>query len=236
MTQKPNTSPDFLKFAGRRKGRPLREGRHDALDVMEKGYCIPREIDPHKPTDPKEFFGTMKPEKIWLEIGFGNGEHLIGQAARHPGIGFIGCEPFINGVSAAAHAMIQQKLHNVRFWADDAMLLLPHLKKESFDRIFLLFSDPWPKTRQHKRRVIQPKTVELFASLLKPGGELRLATDHANLAEWMLIHVTANPHFMWKSFADAQWRETPDDWIETRYQQKAAQQGRLAYFMDFTKR
>lgn len=225
------SKPDFLKFAGRRKGRPLHGERERALrEVTEKFYLPAPSCDVK--ADPKTFFPDPKPDKLWLEIGFGNGEHLIGQAMAHPAIGFIGCEPYLNGVSAAAKDVVKNDLTNIRFWADDAMLLLPHLMPESFDRIFILFSDPWPKSRQHKRRVVQPHTLTLFATLLKKGGTLRLATDHTDLAEWMLEHVSADPHF---KQANADWRAVPEDWIETRYQQKAALQGRLPYFMDFEK-
>ena len=225
--------PEFLKFAGRRKGRPLREGREEAFNAVTDQFAVPVPATDVK-TDPRDYFPN-RPEKLWLEIGFGNGEHLIGQAMRHPEIGFIGCEPFINGVSAASKDVVRNDLKNIRFWSDDAMALLPHLKPESFDRIFLLFSDPWPKKRQHKRRVIQPNTVSLFASLLRKGGELRLATDHPDLAEWMLIHVNDSKLFKRLPDETADWSAIPSDWIETRYQQKAALQGRLPFFMDFAK-
>ncbi len=226
--------PDFLRFAGRRKARPLRGERQRSLEKISQEFYVPP-VDANTKTDPLDFFTSFKPEKLWLEIGFGNGEHMIGQSLLHPEIGFIGCEPFINGVSAAAKDVAKHDIRNIRFWADDAMLLLPYLKSESFDRIFILFSDPWPKSRQHKRRVIQPKTVSLFASLLKHGGQLRVATDHTGLAEWMLEHISDSKLFKRLPDNTADWSAIPEDWIETRYEQKAALQGRLPYFMDFSK-
>jgi tRNA (guanine-N7-)-methyltransferase len=105
----------------------------------------------------------------------------------------------------------------------------------SIDRFYLLFNDPWPKTRHYKRRFIQPHTVELLARILKPGALLRLATDDKSLAEWMLLHVVQNSQFVWNNWQNAEWSVAPEDWIETRYQQKAAQQGRLAHYLDFTR-
>lgn len=210
-------------FFGRRKGRPLNTGR---LDTLGSGALI-RAIQPD--THPQILFD--KPYKNFaLEIGFGNGEHLVEQAVRAPETGFIGCEAFLNGVTAC---LAQMTTPNVRLWADDAMLLLPHLQAETFDTIYLLFSDPWPKSRHHKRRVLQPETVILMARLLKKGGLLRTATDDANLAQWTLLHGCRNPDLHWVNFEKAEWRHAPSNWIETRYQQKAAQQGRQPHFIDF---
>jgi tRNA (guanine-N7-)-methyltransferase len=224
----------FQRFAGRRKGRPLHQGRAEALAHAERRFLIKPDSADQTLLDPRDLFTGVK-EKIWVEIGFGNGEHMIGQAERNPQIGFIGCEPFINGVSAAAKEIVERILDNIRIWPDEALTFLNKFPDASVDRIFLLFSDPWPKTRQYKRRVIQTETVTLFARLLKPGGEVRLATDHDYLAEWMLLHMVQQGRFMWKNACNGDWRTVPDDWIETRYQQKAAHEGRPAYFMDFVR-
>jgi tRNA (guanine-N7-)-methyltransferase len=223
----------YLRFAGRRKGRPLHEGRAHALQAVSD-FMIPMEIMDKTAIDPKSFFDNP-PQKLWIEIGFGNGEHLIGQALQNPDVSFIGCEPFINGVSAAAKDIVQQDLKNIRLWPDEALAFLEKFPDQCADRIFLLFSDPWPKTKQYKRRVIQPETVNLFARLVKKGGEVRLATDHVDLAEWMLLHMVPHESFIWKNFMTGEWTTAPGDWVETRYQQKAAQQGRHAHFMDFIK-
>ncbi len=222
-------------FYGRRKGMPLRKARAESLARVLRDFSIPPEILKEEVIDPSALFGAFRSQEIRFEIGFGNGEHLVTQAQQNPGIGFIGCEPFVNGVSAAAKQVAEHDLNNIRFYADDALPLLEKFTSGSLDRIFLLFPDPWPKTRHHKRRFIQSDTVALFARLLKSGGLLRLATDDRNLAEWMLIHTVQNPDFLWKNFADGNWDAAPGDWTETRYQQKAAQQGRLGKFMDFTR-
>lgn len=210
-------------FYGRRKGKPLKAGRISSLQDTQL-------IIDDVPTD---FLKRYKHHV--LEIGFGNGEHLVAQAIRHADTGFIGCEAFINGVTACIQDAQQNRVENIRLWAEDAMLLLPQLPPTSFDTIYLLFSDPWPKTRHHKRRFIQKETASLLARLLKPQGVLRLATDDTNLAQWMLLGCVQEPLLHWKNFKNAEWRQAPQDWVETRYQQKAAQQGRLPYFMDFIK-
>ncbi len=215
-------------FYGRRKGRPLNTGRLDTLD----SNALITEIKPD--AHPQNFFDEPY-KKFVLEIGFGNGEHLVAQAARNHDTAYIGCEAFLNGVTACLADMNAQKIDNIRLWGDDALLLLPQVQPGVFDTIYLLFSDPWPKSRHHKRRVLQTDTTALLARLLKPQGLLRTATDDANLAQWTLLHGCQNPDLHWTSFENAVWRDTPSDWIETRYQKKAAHQGRQPHFIDFIK-
>lgn len=219
-------------FYGRRKGRPLHKGRTDAVTSISGQYILSDDILQQEVIVPSALTGH---DTNWLEIGFGTGEHLIGQAEKNLSVGIIGCEPFINGVSMAAKNIVEKNLTNVCLWADDAMLLLQKFPPASLDRVFLLFSDPWPKTRHYKRRFIQHHTVALLSRLLKPGGQLRLATDDPSLAEWMLLHTVQNPEFSWDNAVNGDWDTVPSDWVETRYQQKAAEQGRLARFIDFTR-
>lgn len=219
-------------FYGRRKLRPLHKGRTKALHVVEKEIMLAPDLLLEDQIDPQ---ALCNQENIWLEIGFGNGEHLVQQALDHPAIGFIGCEAFINGVAAASKEIVEKGVENIKLWPDDALPLLAKIKPASLERIFLLFPDPWPKVRHYKRRFIQDFTVDLFASLLKPGGKLSLATDDGPLAEWMLLHVVGNSQFHWDNARNGDWRTPPDDWVETRYQQKAALQGRLAHYLSFTK-
>lgn len=223
---------DAHHFYGRRKGKPLHKGRAQSLDAVRDQYMIiPSDTGV---LDPAAFFdGAYK--KIAMEIGFGNGEHLINQAVLNPDIGFIGCEPFINGVAAAAKDVVDHNIRNIRFYADDALHLLTRFPDTCLDTVFLLFPDPWPKTRHHKRRFIQPDTVGLLARVLRPGGRLVLATDDHNLAQWMLLHTVVNNNFTWEAAQNGAWRDAPSNWVETRYQQKAAQQGRRAFFVTFTR-
>lgn len=168
-------------------------------------------------------------QDYWLEVGFGNGEHLAAQAAAHPGTGLIGCEPFINGVAALLTSMAKEKIENIRIWPDDARFLLDALQSGSLSKIFLLHPDPWPKKRHHKRRFIQTETLDAFARLLRKGGELRIATDDADLANWMLSKTWSHPAFDFQADCADDWRQRPDDWPETRYGQKQLA-GQPVYF------
>ncbi|HLY44022.1 MAG TPA: tRNA (guanosine(46)-N7)-methyltransferase TrmB, partial [Stellaceae bacterium] len=133
------------------------------------------------------------PEAVWLEIGFGGGEHLAAQAEAHSGVGFIGVEVFENGVARLVGDIARRGLGNVRIFADDARLLLDCLAPASIGRVFILFPDPWPKQRHHKRRLVAPATLDRLAAVMQPGAELRLATDDRDYLVWMLQHVTAHP-------------------------------------------
>jgi tRNA (guanine-N7-)-methyltransferase len=223
-------------FYGRRKGRPLRVGREQSLQQARTEHFIaPQIIETQDLIYPRVLFNRDFSD-YWLEIGFGNGEHLTGQAQHNPSIGMIGCEAFLNGVSMAAQEASEKNLDNIRFWDDDALPLIKSLADNSLARIFLLFPDPWPKTRHYKRRFIQTETVDLLVHKLRVGGILRLATDDRPLAEWMLLHAVRHEYLIWDQWPTGDWRTPPQDWIETRYQQKAAQQGRQGHFMDFIKK
>lgn len=221
-----NNGPD-KHFYGRRKNRLIRDTRSAALEQVIAQFAMSQAQDVHDLCDRR---------KLWLEIGFGGGEHLAAQAKANPDITLIGCEPFINGVSSLARTVIDDAIGNIRLWLDDALPVLQALPDHALDRVFLLFPDPWPKCRHHKRRFIQPHTLELLARVIRPAGKLVLATDDANLAQWMLLHTVQNDGFVWDNAENGDWRTVPDGWVETRYQQKAAQQGRLAHYMLFTRR
>jgi len=219
-------------FHGRRQGRKLRAGRAALIETLlprltvalpEQGGAL----------DPAALF-PRPPRELWVEIGFGAGEHLAWQAAHHPDIGFIGCEPFINGMSTLLAAVERDGLDMVRVWPDDARPLLDRLPDGSVGRLFLLFADPWPKLRHHNRRFIQDDTVADLARLLKDGGELRIATDDAPLLDWSLQRVRRNPAFAWTAEGPADWRERTADWPPTRYEEKALH-GR-PYYLRFQRR
>jgi tRNA (guanine-N7-)-methyltransferase len=184
--------------------------------------------------DPAALFPTPPPE-VWLEIGFGGGEHLAEQAERHPEIGFIGSEVFENGVARLVGEVSRRGLGNLRIFADDARLLLDRLPPNSLGRVFVLFPDPWPKLRHHKRRLVAPATLDRLAEVMRPGAELRLATDDPGYLLWMLEHVTAHPAFTWLARGPADWRERPADWPPTRYEEKACAAGRTPAFLRFAR-
>jgi tRNA (guanine-N7-)-methyltransferase len=175
-------------------------------------------------------------QTLWLEIGFGGGEHLAAQAAAHPEIGFIGCEPFINGVVSALGHIARQRLANVRLWPDDARLLLDRLPDAMLDRVFLLFPDPWPKARHKKRRFVSPENLDRLARLMRPGAELRLGSDDVDYVDWMLAHLDAHPAFeSTRRDAADRWLRPPD-WVPTRYEAKAAKQGVRPAYLGYRRR
>jgi tRNA (guanine-N7-)-methyltransferase len=184
--------------------------------------------------DPRGLFPEA--EAVELEIGFGGGEHLIWQAEHHPRRGYIGVEPYLGGVAKLLAAIEEEGLSNIRVVVDDARLLLPRLPDASLARIYVLFPDPWPKKRHHKRRIVNRGTVREFARLLVPNGELRLATDDPGYARWMLEAALAEPRLAWLAERAADWRERPPDWPETRYEAMARRVGRRPVFLRFCRR
>lgn len=189
-------------------------------------------VAPGAVIDPRSLFASP-PSEVWLEIGFGGGEHLATQAARHRDVGIIGVEPFVNGVAKLMRAIEREALVNVRVLMDDARLLLQVVATGSVDRAFVLFPDPWPKVRHHKRRIVNRETLADIARVLRPGGHLRLATDHADYARWMLAAALAEPRFAWTAESSRDWVEPPVDWVPTRYEAKARAAGRNPVFLDF---
>ncbi len=223
------------RFYGRRHGRPLNQGRQKALEQMSYQYGVTVSEDQSPQSiDPKDFFEDLTPE-IWLEIGFGNGEHLVAQAVANSKIGMIGCEPFINGVSALYKSVEEQKIDNIRVWADDMRPFLDKLQSDSISRVFVLFPDPWPKTRHHKRRIINQENLNRIARVLKIGGVLRLASDHAGMAEWMLNECLVHKQLEWTATSKDDWQKEPGDWlVRTRYQEKA-KAGKVNWFIECQK-
>lgn len=217
---------------GRRQGPKLRPGRRRLLEerLPEIGFAV----DLGAPLDPFGLF-EPRPRALWLEIGFGGGEHLEAQAALHPEVGFLGVEPFRNGVARLLGVVEVRRLRNVRVLVDDARLLLDALPEACLDRAFVLFPDPWPKARHRKRRIVNPETVARLAALIRPGGELRLATDDPDYARWMLATLLAEPRFAWTAERAADWREPPADWAPTRYEAKARAAGRRPVFLGFVR-
>lgn len=211
---------------GRRKGRKLKSGRSAALAALLPQLAIP---DGTAPVDPPTLFPRPVAD-VWFEIGFGAGEHLAAQAAAHPGIGFIGAEPFENGVAALLVRIQAERLANIRVFPDDARLLMARLPDASIGRLFILFPDPWPKARHHKRRIVGPATIPALARILKPSAELRFASDNAGYVAWTLEHMAAAPEFTLVS------RERGADWPETRYESKARAAGDRCAYLTYTRR
>jgi tRNA (guanine-N7-)-methyltransferase len=185
--------------------------------------------------DPAALF-DLRPREIWLEIGFGGGEHLAAQAAAHPDIGIVGCEVFENGIAKLLGEIARRDLANVRILTDDARLLLSALPPASIGRVFILFPDPWPKQRHHKRRIVTTQTLDTLAAVMTDGAELRLATDDVDYLAWMLARVPVHPAFAWLAEGPGDWRSRPADWPATRYEAKAIAAGRRPYFLRLRRR
>ncbi|MEW5704078.1 MAG: tRNA (guanosine(46)-N7)-methyltransferase TrmB [Pseudomonadota bacterium] len=216
---------------GRRHGHRLRQVQKARFERLLPGLAVhlPREGDL---LEPERLFHA-RPAEIWLEIGFGAGEHLAWQARAHPEIGFLGCEPFVNGIAGLLKQIEEGALQNVRIFPDDARLLLAALPTGSVGRVFLLFPDPWPKKRHHKRRFVTPENLDVLARVMREGAELRLATDDPDYVRWMLRHALAHPDFAWEAKGPGAFRQRPADWPATRYEAKAAQAGRRAAYLRF---
>jgi tRNA (guanine-N7-)-methyltransferase len=202
-----------LRSYGRLKTRTIKP-RQAALVAS----LLPALRPPPGPFDPRRLMPGAA--EVWLEIGFGGGEHMAAQAERYPGVLVLGAEPFQNGVASALRHVEEQALSNVRIHDGDARELMARLPDASLERVFILFPDPWPKARHNKRRIVQAETVAEFARLLKPGGKLRFASDWADYVDWSLLRVLANPAFRWTAERADDWRVPPADHVTTRYEEK----------------
>ncbi len=218
------------RLYGRRQGHRLRPHQAELVSTL-----LPRlSVGLEAPLDLTDLFGGAK--DIWLEIGFGAGEHLSAQAEAHPEVGLIGCEPYLNGVASLLARIERQALPNIRIRMGDARDLLDALDAATLARAFLLFPDPWPKKRHHARRFIAGETLDRLACVLKDGAQFRVATDIDDYCAWTLAHLTAHPDFEWCARTPADWRLRPADWPETRYEMKAKAAGRQCVYLTFRRR
>jgi len=211
----------LLASYGRRRGRRLRTNKQGLMETLLPTLEVEQE------------FLTRDP--LWLEIGFGGGEHLAHQAGLNSGVGIIGCEPYINGIAGLLKHIDDHGITNVRIWQQDARLLIERLPEASVERVFILYPDPWPKMRHHKRRLVSMELLDSLARIMKPGAELRLATDDVDYCTWMLERLLAHDAFTWQARTCDDWLNPPQDWISTRYEQKALAAGRVPTYLNFTR-
>ena len=221
-------SPHPQQLYGRKRGRPLRPGQQILLEELLPSLAV--ELPQSGGLNPALLFPESK-QSVWLEIGFGAGEHLAAQAEAHPDIGFIGCEVFENGVAKLLREIDGRRLTNIRLFTDDARRLIAALPPVSISRVFILFPDPWPKARHYKRRIVSTETLDELARIMIEDAELRLATDHREYFAWMLERVTNHPGFVWLVCKPADWRHRTPDWPATRYEEKACAAGRSPLFL-----
>jgi len=224
------------RLYGRKQGRPLNIERQEAMETLFPKREIPEDIvTQNENIDPDSLF-EFSPAQTWFEIGFGNGEHVKALMERHPDFGFLAAEPFINGMGAFMRSLADDDHKNVRVWMDDAIMVVKSLQTNSLDGIYVLNPDPWPKTRHHKRRIINPDNLNDFARVLKSGAPLIMATDVDDLAEWMATQAVNHPAFEWTAKTADDWRVMPQDWIRTRYEEKGEAAGRKQSYLLFRRK
>ena len=215
------------RLYGRRQGHKLRLGQADLVEQLLPEISVPDT----GPIDAATLFGADRPLEV--EIGFGAGEHLAGQAAARRETGFIGCEPFLNGVVGALSHIRDEALDNVRLHMGDALDVLERLPDGSLSRVYLLHPDPWRKARHAKRRMINHGPLDLIAAKLKPGAEFRLGTDDPTYCRWAMMVLNQRRDFAWTAKGPADFLTRPDDWPETRYERKARRQGREVWYFRY---
>ena len=225
MGKNKNSVPDNPQFYGRRKGHALRPHRQLLMNELLPEVQVSSEGN-----------YALDASEIWLEIGFGAGEHLAAQAESHPDIGFIGCEPYVNGVATLLSVIEQKKLTNIRIFNDDARLLLTKLKQATISKVFVLFSDPWPKKRHNRRRFITPENLTTLSYIMTDQAELRFATDDMNYVRWALDVFYQHPDFNWQDQRPGDWSNRYADAVPTRYETKAVKQGKKSVYLTFRRR
>lgn len=222
-------------FYGRLKGKTLKQSQKGYLDEDLAGLSpgpVSWEDNPDRtPLDLAQLFDGRP---VWLEIGFGGGEHLVHQASANPDVGLIGAEPYINGVAMLLGKIRRARVSNLAVHPGDVRDLFDVLPEASIDRAFLLYPDPWPKTRHHRRRFVTPEHLEPLARALKPGAIFRVATDIEDYVRQTLIEVPRHG-FEWLADRPADWQQPWADWIATRYEQKALREGRTPHYLTFRK-
>lgn len=219
-------------FFGRRHGKTIRPLQASALAAGLEKYRI--DLEQPAPADLRRLF-PVEVSQLRLEIGFGGGEHLRHAAAADPDTGFIGVEPFVNGLAKMMVALDRQPLANLRIYDDDATRVLNWLPPASLDGVDLFYPDPWPKKRHWKRRFVSPANLDRFARVLKPGGKFRFASDIDNYVNWTLLHCRAHGAFEWRARAADDWRQPYEIWVRTRYEAKAIRENRIPAYLTFVR-
>lgn len=215
------------RLYGRSKGRPLRAGQAELVETLLPALSVPEE----GPINSRVLFGDDRP--LHFEIGFGSGEHLAWRADLLPDHGFIGAEPYLNGVAAALGHVRDRRLANVRLHHGDALDVLERLPDASLSFVYLLHPDPWPKARHAKRRMVNPGPLDLISAKLKPGGELRLGTDDPVYCRWATMVMGGRRDFEWLAESARDFLVRPSGWPETRYEAKARREGREIWYFRY---
>jgi tRNA (guanine-N7-)-methyltransferase len=231
-TSHPSGAP-WRNFYGRLKGKQLRPSQEKYLeeDLAELSPG-PVDWDVNPEREALDLENVFPGRDVWLEIGFGGGEHMVHQASRNPDVGFIGCEPYINGVAMLLGKIREAGCENIRIHPGDVRDLFDVLPENSMACAFLLYPDPWPKKRHHRRRFVTAEHLEPLARVLKPGAIFRVATDIPDYVRQTLEEVPRHG-FEWLAETPRDWREPWGDWLSTRYEQKALREGRRPHYLTF---
>jgi tRNA (guanine-N7-)-methyltransferase len=220
-------------FYGRRHGKTLRPNPSQALARELPRYRL--DLAAPSPATLSALF-EAEVQDVWLEIGFGGGEHLLHNAVTHPGAGFIGVEPFVNGMAKLMSALTGKPMGNIRVYNDDATQLLDWLPDASLSGIDLLYPDPWPKKRHWKRRFVNEINLDRFARVLRSGGAFRFASDLDSYVNWTLLHCRAHSAFEWRAADADDWRRPYPGWPGTRYEKKALREKRQPAYLTFLRK
>lgn len=225
----------WRNFYGRRHGKQLRPGQRRLLETRLADLApdgVSRQANPDRALiDPAVLVPGA--QDLWLEIGFGGGEHMIHQARTNPDVGIVGCEPFVNGVAMLLSGIERACVENLRIHAGDARDLMDVLPEGSIGRVFLLYPDPWPKRRHWKRRFVNRANLDMLSRVMRSGAELRVATDIADYVRHSLEQVRPHPAFAWTAERPRDWRTPWADWPGTRYEAKALREGRTPHYLTF---
>lgn len=226
-----DTHPSRRLF-GRSKGKALRRRQAELLKEL-----LPRlSLDPTETIEKAEALFPAPVRDVRLEIGFGGGEHLIEAAAAEPDVGFIGCEPFVNGMARLLARVEDRALANIRLHQGDAGEILDRLPDASLSRVYLFYPDPWPKRRQRKRRFVSAENLARLARVMRSGAELRFATDIDDYAAWTLARLRASSDFSWPARTAADWLDPWPGWTRTKYETKAIEAGRKPVYLTFVRK
>lgn len=223
------------RFYGRRKGKALKAGQKALMETLYPRLRLPLAGEAEIPADLKSLFPRPVRE-VWLEIGFGGGEHLAHQADTHPEIGLIGAEPFVNGIGKLLKHIDAKAVDNIRIYGEDIRPWLKELPDACLDKVFLLFPDPWPKTRHADRRFVNPWNLDVLARVMKDNALFRVASDDMTYIRHTLSVAPVHPEFEWLVSGPEDWRVRWPDAIESRYEAKAHREGRTPKYLTFRRR
>ena len=227
MSEQKQRRAERRQLWGRAKGRPLSAHQAALVETLLPKISVP--------VDGDALVGLKSYDTLTLEIGFGGGEHLLHRARENPKAGFIGAEPFLNGVAKALTGIEKDDLKNIRLHHGDVRAVFDALPDASLDMIYILYPDPWPKPRHYKRRLIQEDLIEELHRALKPGGQLRFASDIISYVDWALARILRHGGFAWEAESCADWAVPYEGWPSTRYEAKAYREGRTPHYFRFLK-